>query len=248
MKLVLVNDCSASGHFGSALVTKTLRTLCLERGHQVLGTLSRTCDWKRHRGLLDQADLVIVNGEGCIHHGKRMDLLEIARFYPCALVNALYQDVPANKGIHQFKYVAVRESMSQSQVPRTSHLVPDLIFASGVRRPAVRGGICLTDSVNSGGDLSAVDHRFLQEFGSAESACTGRYHGACLALLWNMPFSCWPTNSHKTEGMLRDARASHLYFPDQTAALEGIQAFDSTEYVAFAQRSVARMMDDVLVS
>ena len=39
---------------------------------------------------------------------------------------------------------------------------------------------------------------------------TGRFHGVCLAILLNVPFLAFPSNSHKIEGILNDCKSPEL--------------------------------------
>ena len=64
-------------------------------------------------------------------------------------------------------------------------------------------------------------------------------------MLWGMPFSAYPSNTHKTEGMLLDAGCD-LYFPTQAEALDNIGEFDSTQYINHARKAISDMFDRVV--
>jgi hypothetical protein len=90
MKVVLLNDTSDNKHFGCIRVRKAYDKLFARYDVEVLGT-----QYRREaidRKLCDKADLVIVNGEGCIHHNKYTELLDIGEQYPAALLNCVWQD------------------------------------------------------------------------------------------------------------------------------------------------------------
>ena len=232
MKVVILNDTASSGHFGCQLVMDALHEQFRRRGVEVIGTVPWTEHWRDHKRLLDKADLVVVNGEGSIHHGNRMELLKVAVAYPSVLINAVYQDVPENDYIKHFKYVAVRESFSKFAMEQhgvSPNVVPDLIFSHDIPRPKTEYGLCMVDSVT--GDKGLDPHRddFIAEMGKAERVCSGRYHAVCLAMLWGMPFAAYPSNTHKTPGMLHDAGALHLYKQTQKEALEAVAEFDANE-------------------
>ena len=178
-----------------------------------------------------------------------MELLEVAKFYPSALINAVYQEVPSNEWIKGFKYISTRESLSQARIAEhgaTAEVVPDLIFTHNIPRPKITEDLCVTDSAGKRGGLNPLDAQFIWKMGSAAKVCTGRFHGACLAMLWGMPFSAYPSNTHKTEGMLIDAGCSHLFKPSKQEALESIGEFDASGYIRGARKAIGDMFDRVV--
>lgn len=133
MKICLYNDCFLEHrpHFGCELVRETFLDEFEKRGVEVLGTLKVNQRWDQHRALLDKADLVVVNGEGSLHHDRRNDLLEISRQYPSVLVNTVYQENTPNEHLKNFRYVSGREIRSVQEMRKYRedvHLVPDVIF------------------------------------------------------------------------------------------------------------------------
>jgi len=247
-KVVILNDTSVSGHFGGRLVMNALHAGLTLRGIEVLDKVQVREPWEDHRDVMDKADLIIVNGEGSIHHGARMELLEVAKFYPSALINAVYQEVPSNEWIKDFKYISVRESLSQAKVAEhgaVAKVVPDVIFTHTIPRPEIIEDLCITDSAARKGGLNPLETNFIKKMGGSAKVCTGRFHGACLAMLWNMPFAAYPSNTHKTEGMMTDAGCLHLFKPTQEEALEVIDDFDASDYVARARESISEMFNDI---
>ncbi|MDT8409208.1 MAG: polysaccharide pyruvyl transferase family protein [Wenzhouxiangellaceae bacterium] len=77
------------------------------------------------RRAIREADIVVINGEGTLHHGRRrarwlIDAIEYAkaRNKPVALVNALYQDNPDlwNPIVRQLDIIYARDALSASQL------------------------------------------------------------------------------------------------------------------------------------
>jgi len=248
-KVVILNDTSISGHFGGKLVMNALYRELGLRDVEVLQRVQVREPWEGYKKIMDKADLIIVNGEGSIHHGSRMELLEVAEYYPSALINAVYQEVPSNKWVKDFKYIAVRESLSQEKVAEhggIATVVPDLLFTHNIPRPEITEDLCLVDScVSRGTGLKPTEANFIRKMGSAAKVCTGRFHGACLAMLWGMPFSAYPSNTHKTKGMLMDA-GCNLYFDTQEEALDNIGEFDATTYISNARKAISDMFNQVV--
>lgn len=125
-------------------------------------------DWRNDRRVIDairKADLVVVNGEGTIHHGRpaARALLEAGPFaasadLPAVLVNCSYQENPDDFSdlLSAFSGVWCRESRSARELE--SHgvrpmIVPDLTLSTGGwNEPQERMGVLVTDSTYA--DLS----------------------------------------------------------------------------------------------
>lgn len=101
MKTVyILNDTTAGWHSGCAATMSVLRDLLAKAGYTEIGF--STPAQQKPKGPIDEADLVICNGEGTIHpvhDGKGQWLLKTLeraaqRGQKTALVNALYQAFP----------------------------------------------------------------------------------------------------------------------------------------------------------
>jgi len=248
MKVAIVNDTSSNNHFGCKLVMDVFRDVFKKRGVRITGTIPVGVHWARDRHSLETANLVVVNGEGSIHDGKYEELIKIAGCYPSVLVNTSFQNMPSAENLGKFKYISVRESFSQRDMSGhgvVPEIVPDLIFAADLPRPNPVYDRVSMDSVLGGEGISPSRCNPLEKIGKARSLCTGRFHGACMALKWGMPFSAYPSNTHKTLGMMTDAGCPHLYFETQEEAEENIQPFDGSEYVANARIKIEKMFDRI---
>ncbi len=128
-RVVLLNDTDEGGtHFGCARVMRTIRTELAKRGLYDLPSIKVGTDWRRDPALvkrIDEADLVVINGEGTLHHGKRRGrwLLEAgarvkARGGRVALINALWQQNPPDwaRLLQDFDILACRDSRSASDM------------------------------------------------------------------------------------------------------------------------------------
>ncbi|KKL48692.1 hypothetical protein LCGC14_2322950, partial [marine sediment metagenome] len=213
MKIVLINDTSDNGHFGCQLVGKAYRDLLDERGVEIIKTQYRREPLDRKA--CDRADLVIVNGEGCIHHGKYEELLQIGNEYPAILMNCSIQNLANNPydSLRAFKRVTVRESYTYDYLRRIvgfgAHIVPDVIFARKLRRtrPVISKELFTSDcSRRSHQDWScrAKSPDFLATLSSYSHASVGRFHAACACAMMGIPFTAWRGNTWKVEGLLQD--------------------------------------------
>lgn len=246
IKVAILNDCTDRGHFGPRIIMDNLLEEMDSREIEVLKVVKAAESWKPYRNILDTVDLVIVNGEGSIHHGRRMELLEVAEYYPSVLINAVYQDVPENDWIEKFKYISVRESLSQMEIKQKSDVVPDLMFMHDIPRPNIVSDLCVVDSVATGRGLRPMKPGFIEEMGGATRVCAGRFHAICLAMLWGMPFSAYPSNTHKIEGMLTDADCFGHFRKTQAEALEAIAPFDARSYISHARKAIGDMFNQVV--
>ncbi len=144
----------------------------IEEGLKARGiTISATSlvrnDWPRDRAFLaamQNADLIVINGEGTLHHGSKQGakLLDVVDHpargtTPAALINAVYQDNPTawNERLAKFDLISTRDSWSAKEVEtaigRKTDFVPDLSLAEGaVSTPETlrRDRLLIGDSVN----------------------------------------------------------------------------------------------------
>lgn len=164
---VLMNDTSGRGHFGCDRVMANL-TAGLERaGLTILGRSPVRDDWEKNRAFLDaleRADVVVINGEGTLHHGRPAGarLLRAAghplcRGKPVALVNTIWEANPPDwiAPLRDMALVAARDSASAARLREAgiaARWLPDLSLAGGfAEAPAQpRRGVVVGDSVRHG--------------------------------------------------------------------------------------------------
>lgn len=169
--VIVVNDTRVDRHHGCSRVMSALEELISAIGGKINHRSSAHSDWSTDRLFepsLAQARLMVINGEGTIHHdrpaGKR--LLEAA-FHakslgvPVALVNAGWESngPELTSLVDAVDVIAVRDSRSASQLRlsgKACRVVPDLSLYGGflVHACGPRQGVGFTDSVDAMTSLS----------------------------------------------------------------------------------------------
>lgn len=143
MRAIVLNDTRSEDHIGCQLVMRNLLEQCSRRGIDVVASLpnSQLDDLPFVKAHLHEFELLIVNGEGTLHHDcpKALSLCRAAQYADAqgkkaVLINTVWQD---NDQLHRFlpsfQLVAARESRSQAAIARVgppARLVPDLVFAT----------------------------------------------------------------------------------------------------------------------
>ena len=174
--VVLINDTRADLHHGCWRVMRTLEGQLARVDLEVVARAPAHADWRKDPAIAEaigKAALVVVNGEGTIHHDRPAGeaLLAVGAAarsagVPAALVNASWDaNGPAyTRALTDFTLVSVRESRSAAQIQAAglaARVVPDLSLFEAVAPPAVRAGVGFTDSVLRGValDLEAARKR-----------------------------------------------------------------------------------------
>ncbi|HEX6859856.1 MAG TPA: polysaccharide pyruvyl transferase family protein [Caulobacteraceae bacterium] len=162
MRAVLLNDTRSSRHHGCDAVVRGIFSLCAERGISITATAAANLDWRDQAPVLEAieaADLVIVNGEGTIHHdAERGRILLTAaghareRGKASALINATWEanGAPMAALAAGFDLVSVRDNRSAAELRAhgvACRVTPDLALLTQVD-PADRGeAVLYTDNV-----------------------------------------------------------------------------------------------------
>jgi hypothetical protein len=228
MKVVLLHDCSDSGHFGCKLVSKAYHDLCEARDIEIIGVQNKKA--KIDDALCERADLVIVNAEGSTHHGNYMDLVEVGRRHRAVFLNAVWEDMPglAAYWLHDYEMVTVRESISAEYMETQgiiARIVPDVIFSRPFRPHSPKGnGVFYSDSAayrKVDKTAHVRDERYVEVLKGHSRAVLGRFHAIALAAMLEIPFSAYGSNTHKNVALMRDMGIEHLYRPTLEEA-EGI--------------------------
>lgn len=228
MKVVLYNDCFIPGtqhHFGCELVKETFKAHFYRVDIDLIGSVTKENVRLNEvdHDLLSKADLVVVNGEGSLHHNRRNDLIEIAAKYPAVLVNSVWENNIVD-GLENFKYISVRESASYDAMLADSgirpELVPDIIF-SNIRL------LGLTGQQDSGKQLKVghIRHfsgirtmqsadKFLRELKTCTSVTSESFHGIIAAKMAGIPIDrILDSNTHKNTALMRDITNTSSYIP-----------------------------------
>jgi polysaccharide pyruvyl transferase WcaK-like protein len=144
LKIGIFNDTSRNGHFGCLAVMSTIISQLERRNAKIKFSWPLNNDWTKHKNYIERQklDLIIVNGEGTIHHTKNSNsvklLLEIAIFskkinIPAFLINSTIYNVDDEsiKLLKLFAKIYVRETGTQNYLSTKgvpSEMVPDLSF------------------------------------------------------------------------------------------------------------------------
>lgn len=141
-RYVLLNDTNrllSALHFGPALVCHTLRDGLAARGGMQMGWANTAQGYDALVAAQGQPDLLVLNGEGTLHHGSPRGRALLAccaaardQGIPVALVNSVWQDNPPEDTalLKAFGVIHMRESLS-AQAAGTglpTRVTPDLAF------------------------------------------------------------------------------------------------------------------------
>ncbi|NBK99521.1 MAG: methyltransferase domain-containing protein, partial [Erysipelotrichia bacterium] len=163
-KAILINDTSNANHHGCSYVKEAIVENLEKRNYTLIKSSFNGENWITNQQLVElirTVDLIIVNGEGTLHHSQNtaIELVKIAKFaydnsIKCVLINSVFQD--NNEFINQYmKYfdlIFVRETRSKYELMRIgvdSEVVPDLSFYSckQSKQNDQKKSIGVTDSV-----------------------------------------------------------------------------------------------------
>src|SRR5262245_12462177 len=129
-RVVLLNDTSIHNHHGCRRVIGTIRGCLASRGLEVIDSAPAAAPWDGAPSLLRnmrRADLILINGEGTLHHGAGLGarLLSVVDHparcgTPVALINTIYQENPPEWGrwLSKMSLVAARDRRSQHEFER----------------------------------------------------------------------------------------------------------------------------------
>jgi polysaccharide pyruvyl transferase WcaK-like protein len=161
-KAVLLNDTRNDRHHGCMTVFETIVRLCRENGIELIGTAPAHHDWRANpsiRRAMEGADLIVVNGEGTIHHDRPAGewLLAAGRHAQllgkkAVLINMTWHENGARyvELASHFDLVSVRESRSAEELALAGifpRIVPDLALYRQAPRGLSRDGTGYTDCV-----------------------------------------------------------------------------------------------------
>ncbi|HWA47894.1 MAG TPA: polysaccharide pyruvyl transferase family protein [Dongiaceae bacterium] len=155
-QVVLLNDTSLHNHHGCRHVVATIRRCLAQRGLQVIDSAPAGSLWSANNRFLSSmraAGLILINGEGTLHHGAELAarLLSVvdhpARVgKPVALINTIYQENPPDwvRWLGKMDLIATRDRTSQAEIASLGlgvEYAPDLSLYAGRNEPAAnRGG------------------------------------------------------------------------------------------------------------
>ncbi|MCT7604557.1 polysaccharide pyruvyl transferase family protein, partial [Aliarcobacter butzleri] len=144
-KAILINDTSFEGHHGCTYVVDAIFENLADRGFQIIYTVPVGVNWMNDLKvieLLPTVDLIIVNGEGTLHHSQSrgLDIVKITGFAKlhkivCVLINSSYEknNSEISDYVRDFDMIYVRDKQSLIELKEKnieSEVVPDLSFYS----------------------------------------------------------------------------------------------------------------------
>jgi len=164
MKTVfIINDTAPEHHHGCSVVMTNISRALEKRNLRVVGRCPVGQDWQRPHYLkkMHEADLVIVNGEGSIHHNRpyAQRLLEAGiycqrRRQTVVCINTVWQaNDQLTSLVDHFDAFYVRDSFSQQELATAGKNVdwcPDMTFYDQKpnKTSPSKKRICVTDSVD----------------------------------------------------------------------------------------------------
>lgn len=240
VKASLVNDTSGENHTGCNAVIDAFIHVAALHGIKITETRRRHEFMDGPRAFSD-VDLIIVNGEGNLHHAGRntsyfKHLLDsIDR--PACLVNTVWDSAQfltvdmAQQMNEVFGLCSARESSSFHQLDAVyngpCYNTPDMIFAHNVRRLvghaieewAYCAG-CGAGSASFRNGPNHLDicgtpplniHDWCAKAARYRGVVSGRFHGLCMCLMAGIPCIGIRSNSHKNDALSTDSDAFLCY-------------------------------------
>jgi len=160
---ILLNNTSTECHIGSKTVIGNISTLCKKNGiklvasytrHEIMSFIDYPDDFIK---ILKNCDIVIINGEGSLHHHPRRNtrwFQFVMKLLPnnqtSVLINTLWQDMGrlenAEQCLDKLSLISVRESYSYNNLikmyPKKEKIsiVPDMIFGINPNLPTIGYG------------------------------------------------------------------------------------------------------------
>jgi len=253
-KVLLLNDCSDNRHFGSRMVTEAFYMNVEARGH-TLKTVKRGHLYSD--SMLEWADVVLVNAEGCIHDGKYEELLAVGGKHPNAvLMNGSMQNLSRHYGdeLSRFKLVTVRESYSAAELAIShgfeAEVVPDIIYSLPTHFLHRSEGRFVSDSSDrqfrKERACAATDPEFVSKLTGSAAACVGRFHAAVLCSKVGVPLSAFGGNTHKLRGLMLDMGLDDLYFEEADDAMIATPRKADPSYALYAAECIRELFRDIL--
>jgi len=234
MKVLVLNN-TAKYHKGCAKVMEYLHKDLISNGHTILDSIPGNSD-KLHYGSNhdEQAEMVVINGEGTMHHNKLIaqeyiNVLVNAKKLgmKTALINTVWQDMSLTdeqKDVLRNTYISVREVFSQNELLKhdiQSDIHLDLSYFNDVPekfsppRELVVGKFFFQKDWRPAG-ITAVDI-FKQDWDTIVNVLrttdwfvTGRHHEMYAACKARCPSAVLAGNTWKNEGLFKTAGADIL--------------------------------------
>jgi polysaccharide pyruvyl transferase WcaK-like protein len=193
-KAAIFNDTRPAKHFGCDQVMRNLIDMVEQCGIEPIKFYPVGYDWESDNKLttdLKEVDLVIVNGEGSIHHANQraQSLARLGPFIrslrkPSILLNSTFYANTQSVYSDILKYDVIygRDFYSQKEIERfggTAFYAPDLTFFNEVRAHSSQKSNNQKSNVLVGDDVVAETSKHLYELAKKFNLCRHNihYHG-----------------------------------------------------------------------
>jgi hypothetical protein len=281
MKILIVNDTSRISHMGCQAVMSAFRDLTKNHNVDFIPMNSFGLKWKgmwkgigSEKDLVDGlsarvkekilwSDIVIVNGEGSIHHNAHMgDLAALSLANKMGkktwLVNTVFQKVDGfHETLNEIDKFIVRDRYSYDYAKTITDRVeemPDIFWNHSMK---ISGGnqIYVTD-YHCRPDVGAVLNKFREKYQSinlgsgwgrdwkqkveiqindAGLIITGRHHGVYLAAKLGVPFIAMGSNTYKVEGIIKSSGCNVPFCKTSEDVKFAMKKIDSYDFDGFTK-------------
>lgn len=240
-KKVVVLNYTYHCHAGTELVWRNIELLCAKYDLELVqcweGQHLKRFEPNIKRQIQDCADMVIINGEGTLHHNTPvLSVLErLSGIKPTMLINTVWQaNGDRRKFLDKVQFISVREICSwrglvaehNRKCPLTvgdlslystgSLELPYNVYKTTGWQDSVLQPV--TEQLQKRPNYNPMRQpsrkpnleNTLRWLSGVDFLVTGRFHGVCLAMMLKIPFVALRSNTYKIEGMLEDAGCSEL--------------------------------------
>lgn len=236
---ILINDTSNESHLGSKAVINNIKRLCIKNNINLISTFTRKdiINWYiRLEEKIKQCELIIINGEGSLHHSPPFFDILVARKdkfkeKKLVLINSIWQcmnNIESEKYFKKFSFISFRESLSLQDFKKKCplitnvHIIPDIIFATDLKYKHIGFGDSVIEKyriefqkTNNYFPMNYINnypdvYSYINWLKTLKLYVTGRYHGCCLSIMAETPFLAMKSNSHKIQGLLKDMDCKEL--------------------------------------
>lgn len=163
MKVLVVNCTKSEGHHGCSRVYENTNINLKKRGADKILYIPTEEDplTEQHKPKFEAADVVIVNGEGSIHHGRKKakSLLQVGKLAKSLgkksfLINSTIQGNPVSyyENLRDFDKIFVRDSFTKRHISKYHDdikVVPDISFWSESINTGARDNIGFVCNVST---------------------------------------------------------------------------------------------------
>ena len=260
MKFIILND-TRNYHNGSEAVMKYIDRNIIESGHTIIQSVSGNTKLPDlDESLFEEADAVLVNGEGTMHHNlgastyfllAKLEEAQLLGKKTC-LINSVWQDM-TNDYDHVLKaldYFSVREVSSQIELERKhkveAHQHLDLSYYAPVRKDRYGVFDLVVGQFPYGEqyrpkfarviDIFSMDwSKIVNLLTTSNILVTGRHHEMYAACKAKCPFVIMESNTHKNSGLFKSANVNLQTIPMDSTTKDIEEAISHMSFAEFGK-------------